>query len=124
MNVTELNDIERARAIDAILDGLPKLECRGMCQESCGPVFMSRVEWRRIIDRLGYAPKGDATMACPMLGRKDGRCRVYDIRPGICRLWGLVASMPCPFGCVPEGGLLSDADGHEVLRRIEEISGP
>lgn len=32
-----------------------------------------------------------------------------------CRLWGVLRSLACPFGCVPPGGLLEDADGLDLL---------
>jgi len=41
----------------------------------------------------------------------------------ICRLWGLVASMPCPYGCRPEGGLLPDSEGARLLLEAEGIGG-
>ena len=85
---------------------------------------MSRVEWERIIERLGFEPKaGDFStlldLQCPMLS-PDRRCNVYDIRPLICRLWGLVRTMRCPWGCVPERWL-SHEDGHRLLARVEAI---
>ena len=53
----------------------------------------------------------------------DRRCAVYEVRPMICRLWGLVERMPCPFGCRPEGGLLSDEEGARLLREANRIGG-
>jgi hypothetical protein len=51
------------------------------------------------------------------------RCRVYEIRPMICRLWGLVKGMPCPYGCRPDGGLLLDSEGKRLLQEAERIGG-
>src|SRR2546429_6087610 len=39
---------------------------------------------------------------------RNGRCTVYEVRPMICRLWGMVEGMQCPHGCVPEGGHLTE----------------
>jgi hypothetical protein len=86
---------------------------------------MSPAEYERFCDRLGREPrervtyKNDgATMLtatwCPAL-TAVGRCRIYSDRPMVCRLWGVVESMPCPYGCLPEGGLLSDVDGMALL---------
>ncbi|MDP3767828.1 MAG: hypothetical protein Q8S13_07420, partial [Dehalococcoidia bacterium] len=77
-------------AVDALYARLPTIACRRRCQESCGPVLMSRGEWARITERLGYTPEGDASLRCPML--VGNHCNVYAIRPLICRLWGLVES--------------------------------
>jgi hypothetical protein len=109
------------RAIDAIHAALPTLRCQGKCQECCGPVMMTRPEWERIIERLGYEPRGDASLVCPMLDRATGRCRVYDIRPTICFLWGMVRSMACPWGCVPSRWL-SEREGHELLERVARVA--
>jgi hypothetical protein len=58
-----------------------------------------------------YLMDGDYT--CPAL--KDGRCSVYDVRPTLCRLWGVVEDMPCPWGCVPDGGRLPSIIGQALL---------
>lgn len=106
------------RALDSLYAELPTLDCKGLCSNSCGPVFMSRLEWKRITDKLGREPKGGADLTCPMLTCM-GRCSVYDERPMLCRLWGLVESMPCVYGCKPER-VLTDDEGHELLRRAAE----
>lgn len=59
---------------------------------------------------------------CPALG-EDGSCRVHEVRPMVCRLWGAVASLPCPHGCTPDGGLLSDADGLDLLAASLQAGG-
>jgi uncharacterized protein len=109
------------KAIDAVHAALPTLACKGSCHESCGPIGMTKPEWERIIERLGHEPRGDASLVCPMLGRATGRCRVYEERPTICRLWGLVRSMACPLGCVPSRWL-SEREGHELLDRVARIA--
>ena len=82
---------------------------------------MSRLEWIRIIRKLGYKPKGKPSLVCPML--KHGRCSVHDIRPTICRLFGLMDDprMRCPFGCVPDR-LMSTEEGYVWLEAVEALS--
>lgn len=109
-----------ADKMDSLYSELPTLECQGKCQESCGPVFMSRLEWDRIKSALGWVPRGGKSLTCPMLHRGSGKCRVYEIRPMICRLWGIVESMPCLWGCKPSHNL-TDREGHEFLRRADEL---
>jgi len=111
----------RDALLDALYNALPTLRCQRKCQESCGPIVMSRREWERIIERIGYEPVGDETLICPLLDQ-HGRCTVYDIRPLICRLWGTVQKMKCPWGCVP-AEWLTDAQAHALLRQAEVISG-
>lgn len=114
--------IAAVNAIDAIYAELPKLNCKRLCQECCGPVFMEKVEWDRIIARVGYAPKVREDLVCPMLG-SNGGCKVYDVRPAICRLWGVVDNpmMKCPHGCEPDRWL-TDIEADAILKRIETAS--
>lgn len=100
---------------------IPDVHCKGLCQESCGPIAMSNDEDRRLRARgVTIPPMADAVESiergadywCPAL--KDGRCSVYDDRPTICRLWGATTSMPCPHGCTPENAL-SQEEGYELL---------
>lgn len=105
--------------IDLLYATLPTLECQGKCQESCGPIYMSRGEWERIKTKLGWEPKAK-NLTCPMLHRASGNCRVYQERPMLCRLWGLVESMPCPWGCKPER-YLSKEEGYQLLQQAAEL---
>lgn len=41
------------------------------------------------------------TMDCPLL-TSDGKCSIYEHRPAICRIWGVVKDMQCEHGCVPD----------------------
>lgn len=115
-------DKKRRTQLEALYAELPSMECRGLCSESCGPVMMSRLEWQAICRRIGREPRATATLTCPMLS--EHRCTVYDIRPTICRLWGLVddETMRCPHGCVPDRWLTRE-EGYAFLRRAREISG-
>lgn len=107
--------------LDALYAEVPHLPCKQKCASSCGPILMSYVEWQRIIKKLGYEPKAPPpnpldprTMNCPML--KGGLCSVYAMRPMICRLWGVVETMPCPWGCQPER-MLTTREGYVLLQR-------
>lgn len=115
-----MNAIDRAklRRIDKLLSKLPKLACKQKCQEACGPIAMSRLEHRRI-EEAGLDTRPLADLTCPLLGA-DGLCKIYEIRPTICRLFGLVKKMQCPHGCVPERWV-SDAEAHELLKKINDI---
>ena len=102
------------RELDRLYAELPALECQGKCAESCGPIVMSRVEWQRICEAVDGEPRGGPDLTCPLL--IADRCSVYDIRPMICRLWGMVEAMPCEWGCKPMR-LLSDVEGFAFLER-------
>jgi len=108
---------------------IPDVECKGLCQEACGPIDMHPYERQRIrragvripnpadaLERL--IEGGDYT--CPAL--QDGRCSVYELRPTICRAWGASEDLPCPHGCRPKTGRL--LTGPETRRIVDESKGP
>jgi hypothetical protein len=112
---------ETAAALQELYDQIPPIpDCQGHCWLSCGPTAMSDFERRRIRDlgiritRHDEAMKRPETFWCEALG-PDGRCLVYGSRPLVCRLWGAVEGLKCPYGCMPEGGWLSDRDGYRLL---------
>lgn len=111
-----MNNTAKIAALESLYAQLPKIECQRKCQECCGPIVMTRLEARRLpelsFDRMpmrteggpplpgmGFVSRTPETLTCPML--KDGVCSVYDLRPAICRLWGLTEKLRCPFGCEP-----------------------
>lgn len=111
-------------SLERIYRAVPTVACKGLCQQACGPIDMSREERRRIEARGVTIPTpADAldsivehgSCDCPALA--DGRCSVYTDRPLICRLWGAVESMPCPHGCDVTPGLLMDAGAHTLIAR-------
>lgn len=106
--------------LDALYAELPSIPCRGFCSDSCGPIQMSIRERERIERPHGKVECGLGP-SCSML-TPDRKCGVYDIRPLICRLWGLTESMQCPYGCKPDR-LLTDEEGFDFLRRSIEIGG-
>lgn len=112
-----------AQTLEELYALLPEIDCQQKCQESCGPVFMSKAEWGAICERIGWIPRGRRDLTCPMLNRAVGLCRVYDIRPTLCRLWGVVAPMPCPWGCKPERWL-SDDEGWAFLEAAHRLGAP
>jgi len=114
----------KLKLIDRIYAEIPDANCQGLCYQTCGPIAMSRLEGKRIIDRIGRVPDFgfNAELTCDLLDPTTRRCTVYDDRPAICRLWGVVDKpmMTCPFGCTP-AGMLSDAQSRSILDRIERI---
>lgn len=96
------------------------MHCKGLCQMACGPVLMSRAEEVRIIERHGSLPEpGPLNFACSKL--VDGRCSIYADRPLVCRLFGMVRRMQCPFGCAPEGGFLRERKARKLIARMEKV---
>jgi uncharacterized protein len=114
-------EVERDRLLDALYAELPTIACQGLCERSCGPIPLTtheRARVRRALHRQITCEPPDYN--CSALVAK--RCSVYATRPMICRLWGLVEGMRCPWGCVPER-VLTDAEGARYLARASQIGG-
>lgn len=115
--------------LQKLYDRIPAIpDCDGRCWTSCGPIGMADRE-RQKIRQAGYriTPYRQAmaevdTYYCEAL-TGDKRCAVYDMRPMVCRLWGAVEGLPCVYGCVPEGGFLSDAEGYWLIQESMRIGG-
>ena len=97
-----------AASISKVYQSLPKIACKGLCQECCGPIMFSQAEANQM-HAHGVEPPGfDETFTCTAL--KDGRCSIYEDRPYICRLWGAIKKLRCPHGCVPERWVTPEED--------------
>lgn len=118
-------------ALEEIYAQVPQIpDCDGRCALSCGPIEMFDRERARIVARgvrisdaetaIRVSDAADETFYCEAL--KDGRCTVYDIRPLICRIWGAVEDMRCPFGCVPERYLTAE-EATSLLAQAHAIAG-
>lgn len=113
--------------LEAVYALLPELRCRGLCAESCGPIVQQGVltvaELVRM-QRAGGKRTGRQRRrpdVCPYLSA-EGRCDVYAVRPLICRLWGIVPKMACPYGCVPARALTDD-EAHTLLVAALKVGG-
>ncbi len=106
--------------MQAIYDKVPAVECKGLCGRNrhntcCGPIGCTvleavlldqydgiECEWETAFEGCVRQVVKDYTdMVCPHLGL-DGRCRAYEARPLICRVWGATKRMRCPHGCEPK----------------------
>lgn len=113
---------QRLREIEEIYAALPKLECKGECHYQCRGIQLSKTERDSLRQRTGIMFVGnEPKRLCPFL-TKDKKCSVYDIRPLVCRLWGLTERMTCPHGCKPDR-YLTDAEEFTLLSRVMYIGG-
>lgn len=136
--VTRLFLMNPNEQLQAIYDSLPTIECQRKCRAACGPIAMSNLEWARLRDATPFRTldgeplnnteillvspsmgRVDGDLACPLL-TIDGRCSVYKYRPLICRLYGLVRRMQCPFGCEPSRWL-SDKETYGLLEKVRTL---
>lgn len=104
----------------ALYAGLPDIDCRRQCARHCGPIVVPEAEWRRMQRATGGAPEAESVV-CGHLDAAAGLCRAHPLRPLICRLWGVLESMPCPYGCEPERWV-TQAEADALLERALALS--
>jgi hypothetical protein len=85
-------DIQLLRELDELYASIPKTHCRRWCAQCCGPVVFSRLEWERVPESLR---RNATSLTCPYSG-EFGKCEIYELRPLLCRLYGVVERMSCP----------------------------
>lgn len=102
----------------ALVDSLPSVKCKRLCARHCRSVPVSPAELlllTRLRKQQGkveirtleipeqfplrYLFKQEGDPTCPLL--QFDECTVYELRPLICRFYGIVDSMKCSHGCVP-----------------------
>lgn len=106
---------QRIRQLEELYSRIPKLDCKKGCSDCCGPVVWSRLEWERIPDEQ---KKNATSINCPYI-QPSGRCEIYEKRPLVCRLFGVVVRMRCPYR-EPEK-MLSKEEEADVLKTYAEI---
>lgn len=120
-----------AAKLDELYAQLPAIDCQGLCTDSCGiapagPVEVHRLEQatqRPFGYTTSYARVGEVVEACNRCTMLvEGRCAGHDLRPAICRLWGVSEDLPCPYGCKPER-VLTVEEGYGFLTKVYAIAG-
>lgn len=113
----------REQQLQEIWDQLPTITCQGLCADSCCSMWQTTLEQQIIQRRTGRTlPLIHAGSPCTALTILR-RCSIYEHRPLICRLWGMTASMRCDYGCIPEGGFLTDRQAYELIAQVAELAG-
>lgn len=106
-------------AFDRLYARIPAMDCKGLCQDSCGYVPMSEFEWKRLVARHGKIPVPRGENECPFL--MEGKCEHHDLRPVVCRLWGQVEEMACPHGCAPS--FLMEGTAFDLMAEADRMGG-
>ena len=110
--------------LDLVYARVPVLRCKGLCQDTCGPIPAAREEVRLMERAAGRAHGWQlATGQCTLLDEGTGRCVCYRDRPLVCRAWGTVESSACPFGCEPDRWL-TQQQFDDLQARIADVAGP
>lgn len=141
---TPVTEAEAYALLDELYAMLPPIDCKGKCFDSCTSIEVSELERRRISARGVHLPETPirarqrlhrtvGTHArCPALSSFN-TCTVYDVRPFVCRAFGMVSesdvpheeifrqAMMCDYGCIPDG-VISVAHFVGILDKIEMLS--
>lgn len=113
-------------SLDAIYAEIPVIRCKRKCAAACGPVVQMGMMGTREMVRLQlFEPRPDVAdpLRCTLLDHATELCRAYEMRPLICRLWGVVDSplMRCPHGCEPDRWLTDD-ESRALLARADALT--
>lgn len=116
----------RYASLDDVYAAIPDTPCTGACSLHCVLVTGSRREAMRTRQANSGQPVLVAVSRpngtpCPAV-TDDGRCGVHPVRPTICRLFGAVTGLGCPYGCVPER-MLTDDEGAWLLGEAQRLGG-
>lgn len=81
-------------------------KCRENCGECCGVVPIPKTTWednKHLAKRVVEVREFDKLMAvittdmlCCFLG-DDKKCLIYNQRPEICRIYGMIPDLACPY---------------------------
>lgn len=123
---------KKLRVLRDVWAAMPSIECKGLCWESCSTVPVFPAELELLEERAGrelattdlsYASGrvvglGTFLQPCPFLVLQ--RCTAHEVRPTVCRAFGVVEGMQCPHGCTPDR-LLSNEDQFRLFARVEDL---
>jgi Fe-S-cluster containining protein len=118
------------KKLEAIYKKIPTIDCKGLCHGGCTIIVASKIERKRARARLHTDVFKDPKDVKKIISNidtgnipdckalKDKKCTIYNMRPAICRFYGVVEGMTCYFGCKPER-LLTDREAGAILAEID-----
>lgn len=123
---------KQLRVLREVWDSMPSIECKGLCWESCSTVPVFPVELKLLTEHAGrelattdlsYAGGravglGEFMKPCPFLVMR--RCTARDVRPTVCRAFGVVDGMQCPHGCKPTK-FITNKQQFRLFARVESL---
>lgn len=102
-----------------------KFHCLNQCSACCGPVPIEKGTWtcyKHLAREADYFMEDNGQvfpvrkdMECVFLN--NHKCLIYEHRPLICRDYGIIAGLPCPF-LKANGNKRSPAQTRKIERNI------
>jgi uncharacterized protein len=121
---------KKIKTLEEIYKKIPPIECKGMCHHSCTVIPAAKIEIKRARERLKKNPFNSPAQASTYMEENknvpsckaliDKRCSIYTMRPAICRLFGVVENLKCPYGCIPER-YLTKKESYDIIQEIADI---
>lgn len=87
--------------------GIPRHGKCTNCGQCCGPIPIGDNELKKIIAFLKNVPESEKErlrnqpreyLTCEFRDTEKNNCFIYEVRPTICRLFGVTAGLDCPNG--------------------------
>jgi Fe-S-cluster containining protein len=110
--------------LEDLYAAIPTVECKRLCVESCGPIYVGKNERSAITRFRGGVPPAQLRpdARCSLL-KDDGTCSVYPARPFICRFFGAVETLPCPWDCKVTPRKLTGEEARDLYLKFKEAIG-
>lgn len=118
--------MEIIHRLNEIYSLIPQVPCR-QCHQCCKQIMWFKPEEINIRSylkkhNLSYITWSDEEfrahdMNCPYLD-EDG-CRIYPVRPIVCRLQGVISELYCPF---QSELLLTDVQVKQIMNQLNELT--
>lgn len=112
-----------AQKLDEAYRDIPAGFCKGHCWPTCGPLTMTQAEYDRCSSHAEPRRNPEDALQCPFLG-EDHKCRVYPVRPLICRALGASPALPCHYGCKMPKKAVSSRALKRLFEKVESFGGP
>ena len=109
--------------LEEIYKQIPKSTCPSGCGKCCGILYPSMAEIRNIKNWLArkHLPYLELTMntseSCPYLA-EDKSCKIYPVRPFLCRILGTCSDIPCPVKEIHPARILNHEQGAILYNAI------
>lgn len=105
------------RVVEGVWAQVRQPGCKGLCADSCGPIAMTTTEFAMLCEAAPAEPFDHQRRRCGWLDEHN-RCRGYEQRPLICRLFGAVPDMQCAYGCATS---MTAEEGWALMARLQQL---
>lgn len=104
-------------------------KCKPLCQADCCGIVIFDIQLWELFQHLKQVDIKEIVQEskkvliithdfyCIFLNRESRQCAIYQNRPSVCRLYGLVEDLQCPY-IKPNGNIRSEANSKHIQRLI------